>query len=146
MVNIERIHESLPSEKLESFEQSQSIILPKEYREFLLKYNGGYPDPSIYKISDEQGESIVNILYGIGSMYDNLEKNCVIFDEILEIGFIPIGDDPSGNQICIGINKKYDGQIFHWAHDEEHCGMKNMYFLASNFNDFLDSLYKERRI
>ncbi|UOE61901.1 SMI1/KNR4 family protein [Priestia filamentosa] len=142
MVNIERIHESLPSEKLERFEQNQSIILPKEYREFLLKYNGGYPDFSIYKISDEPGESVVNILYGIGNMYDNLEKNCAIFDEILEIEFIPIGDDPSGNQICIGINKEYDGQIFHWAHDEEHCGMKNMYFLASNFNDFLASLYE----
>ena len=144
MVNIEKIHDNLSIGNLESFEQNQNITLPKDYRDFLLEYNGGYPNPGVYKISDELGESILNIFYGIGSMYDNLEKKFDIFDEILEIGFIPVADDPSGNQICIGINKEYFGQIFHWAHDEEHDEMENMYFLSNNFNEFLDSLYEEQ--
>ncbi|MEH7068416.1 SMI1/KNR4 family protein, partial [Priestia megaterium] len=106
-MKIEKIHESLLVEDLESFERNHNITFPKDYRDFLIEYNGGYPD-----------HSILNIFYGIGSMYDNLEKKLDIFDEILEIGFIPIADDPSGNQICIGINKEYLGQIYHWAHDE----------------------------
>ena len=113
MVKIEKIHESLSIENLESFEHNHKITLPKDYREFLLEYNGGYPNPGVYKIPDELGESILNVFYGIGSMYDNLEKKFDIFDEILEIGFIPIADDPSGNQICIGISKEYFGEIFH---------------------------------
>ncbi len=143
-MKIEKIHESLSIENLESFEHKHNITLPKDYRDFLLEYNGGYPDPGTYKISEELGESILNIFYGIGSMYDNLEKKFDIFDEVLEIGFIPIADDPSGNQICIGIMKEYFGQIYHWAHDEEQDGMENMYFLSSNFKNFLDSLYEDQ--
>ena len=144
MVNIEKTHDNLSIGNLEFFEKNQNINLPKDYRDFLLEYNGGYPNPGIYKISDELGESILNIFYGIGSMYDNLKKKFDIFDEILEMGFIPIADDPSGNQICIGISKECFGQIFHWAHDEEHDKMENMYFLSNNFNEFLDSLYEEQ--
>lgn len=144
MVKIEKIHESLSIENLESFEHNHKITLPKDYREFLLEYNGGYPNPGVYKISDELGESILNVFYGIGSMYDNLEKKFDIFDEILEIGFIPIADDPSGNQICIGLSKEYFGEIFHWLHDEEYNEMDNMYFLAKKLNEFLKSLYDEQ--
>ena len=143
MVEIERIHERLSKEDLNSFENKHNITLPQDYRDFLLEYNGGYPLTGTYKISEEIGESILNIFYGIGSMYDNLEKKFDIFDEILDIGFIPIADDPSGNQICIGINQEYFGQIYHWAHDEEQDGMKNMYFLANNIDEFLDNLYEE---
>ncbi|NPC92657.1 SMI1/KNR4 family protein [Bacillus sp. WMMC1349] len=132
------IHERLTTGDLEGFEHNHNITFPIDYREFLLAYNGGYPTPGTYKISDELSESILNIFYGIGSMYDNLEKKFDIFDEILEIGFIPIADDPSGNQICIGISKEYFGQIYHWTHDEEQDGMENMYFLSNNFNEFLD--------
>lgn len=143
-MKIKKIHESLSIGNLESFEYNHNITFPKDYRDFLLEYNGGYPNPDVYKISDELGESLVNIFYGIGSMYDNLEKKFDIFDDILELGFIPIADDPSGNQICIGISTEYFGQIFHWSHDEEHDEMENMYFLSKSFNDFLDSLYEEQ--
>ncbi|MFS0559421.1 SMI1/KNR4 family protein [Terribacillus sp. 179-K 1B1 HS] len=107
----------------------------------LLNYNDRYPDPGKYIISDETGESLVNIFYGIGDMYDNLEKKIDIFDEIIDIGFLPIPDDTSGNQICIGLDNNYSGEIYHRAHDEEHDGMENMYFLSRDFNEFLKSLY-----
>lgn len=142
-MNIEMTHERLSLEELEAFEKKQDIKLPKYYREFLLEYNGGYPNPSVYKISDDEGESVLNIFYGIGNMYDNLEKKLDFFDEILDLEFIPIADDPGGNQICLGLNEEYCGQIFHWNHDEEHDGMKNMYFLANNINEFIENLYED---
>ncbi|PGA65633.1 SMI1/KNR4 family protein [Bacillus pseudomycoides] len=142
-MEIEVIHEKLSLEELEAFEEKHQLRLPKYYREFLLKYNGGYPKASMYKISDDAGESVLNIFYGIGSMYDNLDKIIDFFDDLLDMGFIPIADDPGGNQICLGINEEYCEKIFHWAHDEEHDGIKNMYFLANNINEFLDYLYEE---
>lgn len=142
-MRIEKIHEDLSVESLESFEAYHNLKLPKDYREFLLMYNGGYPNPGIYTIGDEQGESVLNIFYGIGDMYDNLEKKFDIFDEILEIGFIPIADDPSGNQICIGMNGEHFGRIYHWAHDEENDELDNMYFIANSLNEFLMSLYDD---
>ncbi|MCL9635033.1 SMI1/KNR4 family protein [Bacillus zanthoxyli] len=142
-MKMERIHESLSIEDLERFEHSHSITIPREYRDFLLEYNGGYPNPSVYKISEKLGESIVNIFYGIGTMYDNLEKKFDLFDEIVEAGFMAIADDPSGNQICIGISNQYFGQVYHWAHGEETEEMENIYFLSNSFNDFLNCLYED---
>ncbi|MEI2330568.1 SMI1/KNR4 family protein, partial [Priestia megaterium] len=65
------------------------------------------------------------------------------FDEIVEAGFMPIADDPSGNQICIGISKQYFGQVYHWDHCEETEEMENIYFLSNSFNDFLNCLYED---
>lgn len=76
-------------------------------------------------------------------MYDNLEKKFDLFDEIVEAGFMPIADDPSGNQICIGISNQYFGQVYHWAHGEETEEMENIYFLSNSFNDFLNCLYED---
>ncbi|MGG3889852.1 SMI1/KNR4 family protein [Metabacillus fastidiosus] len=142
-MNFETVHERLSLEELEAFEQKHHMKFPKYYRDFLLKYNGGYPNPSIYKISDDEGASVLNIFYGIGSMNNNLEKIFEFFDDILDMGFVPIASDPGGNQICVEMNEEYYEQIFHWAHDEEYDGMNNMYFLANNINEFLDSLYED---
>ncbi|MCR8929790.1 SMI1/KNR4 family protein [Priestia megaterium] len=56
---------------------------------------------------------------------------------------MPIADDPSGNQICIGISNQYFGQVYHWAHGEETEEMENIYFLSNSFNDFLNCLYED---
>lgn len=97
LVKMERMYESLFIEDLEWFEYSYFIIILREYRDFLLEYNGGYLNLSVYKIFEKLGESIVNIFYGIGIMYDNLEKKFDFFDEIVEVGFMLIVDDLSGN-------------------------------------------------
>ncbi|WP_262362430.1 hypothetical protein [Oceanobacillus jeddahense] len=42
-------------------------------------------------------------------MYDNLQKILIFSDELLDVGFVPIADDPGGNQICIGVSKENFG-------------------------------------
>ena len=97
-------------------------------------------------ISDEQGPSVLNILYGVGDMYDNLTDFIDIMDERLPVGFIPIGDDPSGNTICLGTKDPYYDKIYFWDHEQEPedpDDMSNMYFLANDINEFLDNLYED---
>jgi len=78
-------------------------------------------------------------------MHNNLEKKFNFFDEILEIGFIPIASDSGGNQICLGINESFYEKIYFWDHEQETDeSMENMYFLADNINDFLDGLYESK--
>ncbi|WP_342355269.1 hypothetical protein [Rummeliibacillus suwonensis] len=36
------------------------MALPKQYVKSLLEYNGGFPQESGFKISDDEGESLVN--------------------------------------------------------------------------------------
>lgn len=136
----------LTLEQIEQFEIKSEIKLPEKYKAFLLQWNGGYTEPSLFKISEEQGTSVVNVLNGIGDMYDNLEKVIDLYEGRLPKGFIPIGDDPGGNVICLGTKEPYCEAIYFWDHEQE-CenpdDMSNMYFLAKDICDFLGGLYDE---
>ncbi|PEJ35453.1 SMI1/KNR4 family protein [Bacillus pseudomycoides] len=145
MAKIELIHDKLSLKDLEVFEREHNLKFPDLYRGFLLNYNGGYVNPNVFSISSEEGECALNVFYGIGNMHNNLEKKFNFFDEILEIGFIPIASDSGGNQICLGINESFYEKIYFWDHEQETDeSMENMYFLADNINDFLDGLYESK--
>lgn len=144
MAKIEGSYESLTLEQIEQFELGHNVRFTKQYKKFLLEFNGGFAVPNIFKISNEQGESVLNVFYGIGDMYDNLEDFLDIYDDRLPKGFIPIADDSNGNLICLGTNEYYYETIYFWDHEEEpedSENMSNMYFLANNIYEFLDKLY-----
>ncbi|KTD85742.1 SMI1/KNR4 family protein [Paenibacillus etheri] len=142
-MEIQGNNEVLTESRLQDFERIIRVKLPQQYREFLLKNNGGYLRPYYFTISKEQGNGMVNIFYGIGEMYGNLNKKIDIFDDIMDIGFIPIADDPGGNQICLGLTEKPFGNIYFWIHDEDPEDMNNMYFFTKDFEEFLEKLYDE---
>ena len=146
MAEIFSSHNNLSLEQIEKFEIENNVKLTELYKSFLLRWNGGKVIPNLFMISDEQGPSVLNVFYGIGDMYDNLTDFIDIMDERLPLGFIPIGDDPSGNVICIGTKNPYYEKIYFWDHEQESetpDDMSNMYFLANNIDEFLDNLYED---
>lgn len=145
MATISNAYEQLSPEQIERFEIARNLILPPKYKNFLLQWNGGSPVPDMFMISDEQGASVVNVFNGIGEMYDNLEKVMEIYEDRLPEGFIPIGDDPGGNVLCVGTKELYAEKIYFWDHEQEPEDpneMTNMYFLANDIYEFLDALYE----
>ncbi|QLG39188.1 SMI1/KNR4 family protein [Paenibacillus sp. FSL W7-1088] len=142
MANIDRGNEKITINDINEFEGKYDLKLPEQYVDFLLKFNGGYPQVSTFKISDEEGESVVNKFYGIGDMKGNLSKVFEVLDGELPEGFISIASDPGGNEICIGTSEKYFGKVYLWMHDmESNKEMDNMFLLNNSFNDFFDNLY-----
>jgi len=61
-------------------ESKYNIKLPELYTKFLLEHNGGYPEKSTFRISESQGESVLNVFFGIGDMYDNLNDYIDIYE------------------------------------------------------------------
>ncbi|MED3690732.1 SMI1/KNR4 family protein [Peribacillus butanolivorans] len=146
MAEIINSHNKLSLEQIEQFESENNVNLTELYKKFLLEWNGGKARPNLFMISDKQGPSVLNVLYGIGDMYDNLTDFLDILDERLPIGFIPIGDDPAGNVICLGTKDPYYENIYFWDHEQESedpDDMSNMYFLANDINEFLEKLYED---
>lgn len=141
------ISENLRTNKksVEEFETKVKKKLDDEYKNFLIRYNGGEIEPNVFKISEEEGESAVNIIYGLNveEEYDELSK---IFDKlegVIPENFLSIADDPGGNQICLGVSGEYVGKIYLWIHDSVNENeMNNMFFLNDSFNSFLFSLYE----
>src|SRR5690625_7561985 len=62
----------LTAQDIEYFQKESNIRLTSNYKDFLLTWNGGYIEPHLFNISDEQGISGMNLFYGIGDMDDNL--------------------------------------------------------------------------
>ncbi|MBC2241408.1 SMI1/KNR4 family protein [Listeria booriae] len=146
MVSIESSNKKATSAAIEDFEQRYNLKLAEDYKKFLLDFNGGYADPNVFKISEEQGESVLNTLYGLGidDEYDELESVYESLDGIIPSDFISIADDSGGNQICLGVDDDYFGKVFVWIHDMEiEEDMDNMFLLADDFKLFLDNLYVE---
>lgn len=98
MANMDRGNEKITINEINEFEGKYDLKLPEQYVDFLLKYNGGYPQESTFKISDEEGESVVNKFYGIGDMKGNLSKVFEVLDGELPEGFISIASDPGGTR------------------------------------------------
>ncbi|WP_025684906.1 SMI1/KNR4 family protein [Paenibacillus maysiensis] len=146
MAQMEGSHPPLTLEEIEEFEIEHDVKFTEQYKKFLQESNGGYPVPNMFKISDEQGEDVLNVFYGIGDMYSNLEDYLDIYEDRLPQGFIPIGNDPGGNVICLGTNTEYYEKIYFWDHEEESedpDDMSNMYFLANTIYDFLDLMHED---
>ena len=116
-----------------------------QYVDFLLEYNGGFPQVSNFKISEDEGEILVNKFYGIGDMKSNLGKVFEVLEgEILE-DFISIGNESGGSEILLGVSGEYQGKVYFWIHDiGPEDEMDNMFILAESFNEFFNNLYESK--
>ncbi|MFE4243479.1 SMI1/KNR4 family protein [Peribacillus butanolivorans] len=126
---------------IKQFEQEYDVTLSKQYVDFLLEYNGGYPQESSFKISDDEGESLVNKFYGIGDMKSNLGKVFEVLEGEIPEDFVSIANDPGGNEILLGVSEEYQGKVYFWIHDIEPEDEINMYILADSFAEFFNNLY-----
>ncbi|MBL3889825.1 SMI1/KNR4 family protein [Bacillus cereus] len=128
---------------IKQFEQEYNVTLPKQYVDFLLEYNGGFPQESSFKISDDEGESLVNKFYGIGDMKSNLGKVFEVLEGEIPEDFISIANDPAGNEILLGVNGDFQGKVYFWIHDiEPEDEMDNMFILADSFVEFFNNIYE----
>ncbi len=153
-----RTGDKLTIEDIKAFEAKHEVEFTKLYTKFLLENNGGHPEKSVFRISDEQGESVLSILFGIGGMDYNLDDVLRIMKYDLPDEFIPVATDPAGNKICLGIKGEFYEHIYFWDHeqgpddddddddyddDDDEPDMSNMYYLAPDIFQFVESLYSD---
>lgn len=142
----------LSEEALRAFEERLGIILPEQYRHFLLVHNGGEASPDVFKIRNEQGpytDSVVRCFFSIGDVpnYRSFEWHYNLYkieEDRLPHNMIPIADDPGGNLICISTVGTDAGAVYFWNHEEETepPSDANLHLIADTFQEFLGALYK----
>ena len=142
---IKNSNEKTSLKDIENFENIHNLKLSNSYKNFLLNFNGGNVEPNLFKISGA-AESVVNVFYGlnISKTYDELSEVFESLDSAIPNNFLAIGDDPGGNQICLGISNENFGKIYFWFHDiEDNDKEENMIFLSDDFDNFIDRLYED---
>jgi len=136
---------ALTEDAVKKLEFQIGALLPKEYKTFLLKRNGGEPVPSDFKLGEDDITGLHHI-YGIFEQdnHRDILNNYNVFKGRIKKELLPIADDSFGNQICIGIKNKYVGKIYFWDHEFEGSFFKSkaITLIANSFNDFLESLFE----
>lgn len=133
-------------ETINNFEKSIGFLLPNDYKQFLMKYNGGTARIrySTFKVKELNENIPLDVLYGIGiekKQLDLQEVNDEYIDDILA-NCIIIGDDPGAGMIVLINDDDFQG-IYYWDHSfyfSQSSDEKNIYKIADSFKDFIDGL------
>ncbi len=152
MVEISKPKPPITTAQITAVEAALKVLLPADYKELMLKVNGGLVDPSSFVCIDgEQGD--IAWFYHICPGDDNdILKRAKIRESRLPRGFVAIGYDGGGNEICIDCTPgpRY-GKVYFWDHEMEadlsqgigpdEAG--NIHLIANSFTEFLDCLYEK---
>ena len=150
MVEVIESEHPTSSAELSSLEVKYGFKFPAEYREFLLKYNGGRPSLSKFNFMELEGsytDSLIDRFLSVyEGKYDNFEwtlRTVKVVRQRMPSNLVPIASDPFGNLVCISVDGKDLGYIYFWDHEkeEESANYNNVFLLARSFNDFLDRLF-----
>lgn len=148
---ITKAGQALDEKTLSAFEKETGYEMPDQYREFLLKYNGGKPVPKYFKVPGYPYEqSFVRDLKHLdGDGVDLRELNDLLKGRLPQ-GYLAIGTDPGGNSILLSLVSPTKGKIYFFDHenepDEATDDLKdypNIYLLAAGFDEFINSLKTE---
>lgn len=131
----------LNEKKLVKFEKKIRRKLPEEYREFLLKHNGGNPSKDCFEFKGEP--YFIDYVYGIhnGPEYLTLQWHIKILKNRIPSSLVPFAGDPGGNLYCIDISDEKKGGIYFWNHETCDNGEWTYILkLAETFHDFFQNL------
>ena len=125
------------SDALVQFEEKYEFLLPKEYRSFLLKYNGGNTLQTSSKTKKESSD--IRAFYGFGNA--DYEYNFQYFldhdflSTHIQTGYLPIAEDSFGNYILLGISKQNYNLIAFFDHEKQKIISFNL-----SFKEFLATI------
>jgi hypothetical protein len=131
-------------QNLEKIENEFSLILPKEYKDFLIDNNGAEINNGYFFVKEINQLISMGLFYGVDLgkkgadiFYINNEYN----DDIPENSLL-IGGDDGGGWILLICDGENDG-IWYYDHSyffEQSTDELNTYFICETFTEFLEML------
>ena len=137
---------SIKDDEINEIEKKLKVKFPKDYREFLLKYNGGIVEKNnknAINVKNIEENLVIDVLFGIVEKEESdiYYWNQQMKEDMME-GAVLIGDDIIQGFIvmfCHGDNKG----IYYWddAYNFQNSDDENnMYWIANSFNEFIKLL------
>lgn len=124
----------LTLDQLEAYEKKLGVILPEQYRNYLILFNGGKYEKDITKISAKEGDTRIHHMYGLhaGPGYRRLEA------DIINHEYLAICDDAFGNEFLIKVNGVGYGGIYFLNHESQ--DKSALTYVAPDFSVFVDNM------
>jgi hypothetical protein len=150
-IKMEIAAEEIEPSDVSQLEHQLGISFPEDYKQFLIRYNGGRPDEGVFHISEEEGDSSFGFLYSVhrnSCRVNEIIHNVKNYKNRIPNTMIPIGGDSFGNQILLGVFGEDRNKIYFWDHEKEGIdGPEDirdpLTKLADSFEDFINGLKAE---
>jgi len=117
------------ADELSKVEIQYNIKFPQQYKDFLLRYNGGFTPKTKFKANGVS--SNIQGFYGFGPVGLSIKQEIV--EEWMPQKLFPIACDSFGNYILLSVAGDQCGSIFFSNHEQ---GMA-ISFIANNLSSFL---------
>jgi hypothetical protein len=128
---------ALTSEELDAFEGRHNVSLPKDYRNFMLTYNGGMITPLAH-FSFSGQDYCLQSLYSLNDNFPyELDRMCVSlnWEMAYDLGHLKFGRDPGGSEFFIATRGPDRGAI-HFVDREEALGL-GVVRIADSFKELI---------
>jgi hypothetical protein len=128
---------------IKKFEDENQIKLPKDYKNFLICYNGGITPETKFRINNISSDVVS--FYGLGNA--DKDYNFNQFNEMnmlrdyISVGMLPIAYNDFGDKIALSIIDETFGEVFYYYHDIPNKFIK----LTDNFQEFI-KLCKSKKL
>jgi len=142
MIQITEQNRRLDNTDLARIEDRAGRPLPEDYRSFLLVHNGGRPEPDTIDIPESHfSPTNVQVFYGLDDEIESCDVfwNLELLEGCLENRLFPIAGDSFGNSFVLLLDDDNYGQVFYFNAAEI---PPRPYFVAKDFTEFLDKIYK----
>ncbi len=144
----EHISETRPTNAdLAAFETFIQGSLPDDYKSFLKNENGGRPKPNRFRFTTKDGgkeESTVHYFFALHEgRVGNIQKHFERYKRRIVPGYIPLGTDPLGNLLILGVTGQSMRRVYFWDHEKEGDlpSVANMSLVANSFSEFIEQLF-----
>lgn len=168
MKSIEMIWKMLPTNEqaLGQLEERLGFRLPQDYRDFLLRYNGGGPDERNYcsQVTGDNDPYLITLFFPVEGRVD-LFSQWKTYKGRIPASLLPIGSDDLGNLFCLGVDGPARNRVYFWDHEGEKAAFdlvgevapgdirgrrlgaendsgywRNILLVANSFTDFVNGL------
>ena len=141
-------HEPLNLDEFKYFDED-NIVIPDDYKNFLIQYNGGRPENSTVHFKNRDEATMLNCIFGFTKdRYGSFTRYQGVYAGRIPSNTIAIADDAGGNLIIMSISGEDYGKIYFWDHEmeayeDEDPDYSNLTLVADSFQEFLDNLKSE---
>ena len=149
-MNLIEVGNNLCDEDIEKIENILNLKLPQDYKNFLLKTNGGIPEDEV-EFSFIETNLLTNETYNQGSdihyFYNNDELlsayNNLTSEKLIQNVYVPIACDSFGNEIlmCLENNCNF-GSVFFADHESTNPNDSfwSLFKISNSFTEFVNML------
>lgn len=144
---VEQLNPRITEDDLATFSGRHNLLLPQDYGDFLLRNNGGRPEPDCFPIEGLPLNPFgnVQVFFGINAaiLTEDLTTILTELPSSVPHGILPVACNGGGDFICLDLRKTNTPVVFwdrrpFWGNNI--WNEKDLYRIADSFESFLESM------